>query len=372
MNTWLFMIQKEFLQIIRNRTLLPIIFVMPLVQLLILVYAADMNMKRIEYIVFDEDGSGLSGELELRYLNSPFFDYQQHVYSEAEGDRLLREGKADILIRIPEGFEKMIVAGEPARVQMLVDGINSAAAVLVSAYANQILKQFSLEFVTRFSPASSPVGIQRIGVSYRHWFNKELDFKVFMVPGILVLLVSMIGWILTALNIVREKELGTIEQLNVSPVGKFTFIAGKLFPFWVIALFELAFGLALGKLIFDIPVLGSLGVLFLFTAVYLFVPLGFGLMISAFSENQQQVMFLAFFFNLTFILMSGLFTPVESMPDWAEYVNYLNPLAYFMRVIRMILLKGAGLADILPELAGIALYSVLIISLAVMAYRKRA
>ena len=372
MRTLFYLIQKEFIQIRRNRTLLPIIFVLPLVQLLVLVYAADLNMKGIDYVVFDQDGSRMSGELKLKYLNSPFFVNAGEVFSPEESDRLLRKGEADIVIRIPEGFEKDLMLGQATAVQFLTDGINSSAAVLVAAYASNILASFSQQVYRERLSGSIKTEYQRIGVGYRHWFNPELDFKVFMVPGILVLLVTMIGWILTALNIVREKELGTIEQINVSPIGRFQFILGKLIPFWLIALFELAFGLTLGKLIFDIPLLGNLGVLFLFAAVYLIVPLGIGLMISAFSQNQQQVMFLSFFFVVTFILMSGIFTPAESMPEWAHYANYLNPVAYFMRVIRMILIKGAGLIDIMPDLLGISMYSLLVISLAVIAYRKRA
>jgi len=210
-----------------------------------------------------------------------------------------------------------------------------------------------------------------IEIKSRHWFNPELDFKVYMVPGILVLLVSMIGWILTALNIVREKEIGTIEQINVTPVRKYQFLLGKLAPFWLIAMFELAFGLLLGRILFGVPIIGSVGLLFLFTAVYMLAPLGIGLLFSSLSNNQQQVMFLTFFFNLTFIMMSGLFTPVESMPNWAQYVNYLNPLAYFMPVIRMVLLKGSDFLDVLPNLIGIAIYSVVVLYLASLAYRKR-
>ena len=372
MRTLLFLIQKEFIQVFRNKTLLPMIFLMPLFQLLILVYAADMNMKHINYSVFDEDGSKYSRELQGKYFHSPFFVHQEQLFSQDKVDDQLRSGDVDLVIHIPAGFEESLRNKEQVSVQFLIDGINSAAAVLVGAYAQNILMDFSQSIRPEYVKLQSNQGVKQIGITYRHWYNPELDFKIFMIPGILVLLVSMIGWILTALNIVREKEIGTIEQINVTPIRKSQFVLGKLLPFWIIAMFELAFGLALGKLIFDIPIVGSLGVLFIFTAVYMIVPLGLGLMISSISQNQQQVMFLAFFFNITFILMSGLFTPAESMPEWAVYANYLNPLAYFMRVIRMILLKGAGLVDILPDLIGISIYSVVIFLLAMVAYRKRA
>jgi ABC-2 type transport system permease protein len=192
-----------------------------------------------------------------------------------------------------------------------------------------------------------------------------------MVPGILVILVTLVGWLLMSLNVVREKELGTIEQINVTPIRKHQFIIGKLIPFWILALIELGIGLTLGRLIFHVPILGSVGLLIGFTALYLVAVLGFGLFIAAISETQQQVMFVNFFFVLVFILMSGIFTPVESMPEWAHYVNIVNPLAYFMRVIRMILLKGSGFMDVWKEFASIAVFGIVMISLAVRSYRKR-
>ncbi|MCK5822236.1 MAG: ABC transporter permease [Bacteroidales bacterium] len=370
MRTLLFLIQKEFIQVFRDKTLLPLIFVMPLIQLLILVYAADLNMKNIEYAVFDEDNSSFSRELQDKYLNSPFFLHEGQLSNQSEVDNELRSAGVDMVIHIPAGFEKSLLRSESVDVQFLIDGINSASAVIIANYAQNILFDFNRSVIKKYHPENVSK-IQQIGVSYRHWYNPELESKIFMVPGILVLLVSMIGWILTALNIVKEKELGTIEQINVTPIRRFQFILGKLLPFWFIALFELAFGLALGRLLFDVPIVGSLGILFAFTAVYMVVPLGFGLMISAVSRTQQQVMFLAFFFNLTFILMSGLFTPSESMPDWAIYANYLNPLSYFMRVIRMILLKGSGFMDILPDFIGVSIYGLIVLILATLAYRKR-
>ena len=191
-----------------------------------------------------------------------------------------------------------------------------------------------------------------------------------MLPGILVILITIIGMFLAALNIVREKEMGTIEQINVTPILKYQFIFGKLFPFWVIAMFELAFGLTIGKILFSIPMVGSLWLLFGFTAVYLIVALGLGLFVSTLSNTQQQVMFLMFFFMLTFVLLSGIFTPVESMPEWAHWVNKINPYAYFMRVIRMILLKGSGFWDISKEFFSLLIYGTIILSLAVWRYRK--
>ena len=191
-----------------------------------------------------------------------------------------------------------------------------------------------------------------------------------MVPGILVLLVTIICMFLTGMNIVREKEIGTIEQINITPIRKYQFIIGKLLPFWIIAQFELAFGLTLGKLLFNIPIEGNLGLVFLFSSVYLMVVLGAGLIISTINNTQQQSMFISFFFMIIFIMMSGLFTPVESMPVWAQEVNIVNPVAYFIKVLRMVLLKGSGFSDIWPQFASISVYAVLVLTFAVWRYRK--
>jgi ABC-2 type transport system permease protein len=217
---------------------------------------------------------------------------------------------------------------------------------------------------------SNMATVQQVDISYSFWYNPELNYQVFMLPGILVILVTIIGMFLPALNLVREKEIGTIEQINVSPIKKYQFIAGKLVPFLIIGLFELSFGLAFGKLVYAIPLEGNLLLLFGFASVYLMAALGMGLFISASSSNQQQVMFMSFFFLLTFILMSGIFTPVESMPHWASWVNIVNPFAYFMKVIRMVLLKGSTFADIRHEFFSMLLFAAGILSLAVWRYRK--
>jgi ABC-2 type transport system permease protein len=191
-----------------------------------------------------------------------------------------------------------------------------------------------------------------------------------MVPGILVILVTIIGMFLTGLNLVREKEMGTVEQINVTPIRKSDFIIGKLLPFWIIALFDLTLGLIIGKIIFDIPMVGSIWLLYGVASVYLVGVLGIGLFISTVSSTQQQVMFLSFFFLLVFVLMSGVFTSVETMPQWARWLNRINPLFYFMKIIRMIMLKGSDFRDILPDFSALGVYGVLMLSLAVWKYRK--
>lgn len=371
MRTIIVLIRKEFTQIRRNRIMIPAMIVAPLIQMFILVYAANMNMRDIDFSILDEDGTVTSEKLAARYVSSPFFTNSGSVYNLDDAVKLLSEDKADIIIHIPAGFESKIDNREKTSVQFLINGINSAAAALTGAYSQSILLDFNRGLLAEFSRPVTASGTGSIELSYSHWYNPELDFKIFMVPGILVILVTLVGWLLMSLNVVREKELGTTEQINVTPIKKYQFIIGKLIPFWLLAILELGIGLSLGKLIFDVPMLGSIGLLIGFTAVYLVTVLGFGLFIAAISDTQQQVMFINFFFVLVFILMSGIFTPVESMPDWAVFFNTINPLAYFMRVIRMILLKGAGFANVWRDFAAMAAFGVVMLTLAVRSYRKR-
>lgn len=366
----LYIIQKEFIQVFRNRTMLPIIFLVPLVQMLILVYSATMEMKHINFVVTDNDLSATSRRLVNRFEGSPFFHLQGFTFSPGEAEDAMDKGRADLIIHIPEGFESGIYRENAGKVQLSVNAINAAAAGLVAAYSGYTINSFNRELAEENLHHTRPVMIKTIDVKTRYWYNPELNYKIFMLPGILVILVTIIGMFLSALNIVREKEMGTIEQINVTPIKKHHFIIGKTIPFWIIALFELAFGLALGKILFHLPTEGSLWVLFGFAGVYLLVAMGMGLLISTSANTQQQVMFIVFFFMLTFIMMSGIFTPVESMPEWASRVNLINPFAYFMRVIRMVLLKGSGFADISREFFSLLALAIVLLSLAVWRYRK--
>lgn len=371
MRTIFYILQKEFIQIFRNRTMLPIIFVMPIVQLIILVPAATMEMKKIDMMVIDMDLSSVSRKLVNKFNGSPFFVLQQSTFSVKEGEDALKRGDADVVLIIPPGLEERTIRKDPARVQLLIDAINGTEASLINVYCSSIISEYSGEVISDISGITIPVeDLNPVSLTSSFWYNPELDYKIYMLPGMLVILVTIIGMFLSALNLVREKEMGTTEQINVTPIRKYQFIIGKLMPFWIIALFDLLFGLAIGYILYRIPIEGSLLLLFGFTSVYLFVALGIGLLISTLSSTQQQVMFLNFFFVITFIMMSGLFTPVESMPEWAQKANIINPLAYFMRVIRMVLLKGSGFMDILNEMISLGIYAIIIFVLATWRYKK--
>ncbi|HRX32478.1 MAG TPA: ABC transporter permease [Tenuifilaceae bacterium] len=366
MRTILFLLQKEFIQIFRNKSMLPIIFLLPIIQLLILANAATQEMKNINLAVVDFDNSTYSQRLINAFYHSSFYTIIPTPQSENKAIDLVHNGNADAVLVINHGFEKNLVKGEKVSVQLLVNSINGTAASLINGYTSSIIQSNA----QLFGAGNVEIGMLPVHTDSRFWYNPDLNYKLYMVPGILVILVTIIGMFLTALNIVREKELGTIEQINVTPIKKYQFIVGKLLPFWIIALFELAFGLIIARLVFNLTILGSIPLLFTFAAVYLLVALSFGLILSTSSSNQQQVMFLTFFFMIVFIMMSGLFTPTESMPKWANYFNTINPLYYFMRVNRMIILKGSGFRDIFPEFISMSVLAIVTMFFAVNRYKK--
>lgn len=365
-----FILQKEFIQIFRNKTMLPMIFGVPILQLVILVHSATLEMKSIDMYVVDKDLSSLSHKLINKFDFSPFYNISGVSFSINDANEAIEKNKADFILHIPYGFERNLIRENSTEVQLLIDGINGMAASLINAYSSSVIADFNKNIIVDLTQMPAIKNINPIAVETSYWYNQELNYKIYMLPGILVILVTIISMFLAAMNIVREKEMGTIEQINVTPIRKHEFIIGKLVPFLIIALFELAFGLAIGKFFFHIPMLGSLGLLFGFTVVYLLAVLGIGLFISTISSTQQQVMFISFFFMLVFIIMSGIFTPTESMPLWAQKVNVINPYYYFMRVIRMILLKGSGFWDIAYEFFSLLIYAIIMLSLSVWKYRK--
>ncbi len=370
MRTILFIIQKEFIQVFRNKMMLPIIFVVPFVQLLILVNAATFEMKNITMSVVDMDLSGSSRQMVSKFQGSPFFIIRHTSFSYQEAEDQMKKGKVDLILQIPAGFEKDLYKENRSKVQLVVNAINGSTAGLINAYSTMIIMDYNRGILLENMNPAQVSTTRNILVTSSYWYNPKLNYKTYMVPGILVLLVTIIGLLLSGMNIVREKEIGTIEQINVTPIRKIQFIAGKLIPFWIIALFELAFGLTIGKLLFNIPIVGSLGLIFLSAGIYLFVILGFGLLISTMTNTQQQSMLVSFFFMVIFILMSGLFTSIESMPNWAQQLDRLNPVAYFIRIMRMIMLKGSTFKDISTSFYSLVVYAILIISFATLRYRK--
>lgn len=370
MRTLKFLLQKEFIQIFRNKAMLPIIFILPIIQLVILTLAADFEIKNINYAYIDNDQSQESRRLLTRFNKSLYFNLHGRQNDFHQGMELLDKNEASLIIRIPRNFSKDLQKDKKATIMLDINSIDGQTASLSYSYAQGIIQQFNDDIVQEWN--GLPTEIQKpVVVKPRFWYNLEMVYSNLMVPGILALLITMVGMFLSSMNIVREKEIGTIEQINVTPISKSIFIMGKLIPFWIIGLFELAFGLIVGKVLFDMPIEGSIALLFAYSAIYLVVVLGLGLWISTFTDTQQQAMFISWFLIVIFILMSGLFTPIENMPDWAQKLTYLNPAAYIIKVMRAILLKGSGFQDLKMDFLIITLYAFGMLSLAMASYRKR-
>ena len=371
MNIIRYIIQKEFKQIFRNKAMLPIIFVLPLIQLIILSNAATFEVKNIKLAFVDNDKTSGSRELVEKFEASSYFNVMGDFPSEKLASKAMLKGNVDVILEIPPYFERQLLKNEKADLYVIINAIDGAAAGVENVYINQIVQQYNKKAqLELLFTNSSGKQLQNIETIPSFWYNETLNYKTFMVPGILVLLVTMITLFLSGMNIVREKEIGTLEQINVTPIKKHQFIIGKLFPFLVLGMVLLTVGLIISKLLFHIPIVGSLGLMYLYTTIYILVILGMGLFISNFTDTQQQAMFIAWFFMVIFILMSGLFTPIESMPQWAQVLTEFNPIKYFVQVMRMVMLKGAGLSDIYPQVLKTLVFAIAMNALAVMSYKK--
>jgi ABC-2 type transport system permease protein len=370
LNIILVILQKEFLQIFRNRGMLPIIFIMPFVQLLILSNAATFDVRNVPFHLQDFDRSSLSRKLTEHFTGSGYFLLKGESFVAGQAtDELIRR-RADIVLAIPKNFERDLMTTGSAPVQLVINAEDGFSAGVIQGYAGDILLDFQKELGTTLAPGVPNVIMPEIKIVPTSWYNPELEYAHYMVPGILVILVTMIGLFLSGMNIVSEKEKGTVEQINVSPVRAYEFIAGKLIPFWIIGIGELTLGLLMARSVFMVPMLGSYGLVYLVASLYLFLVLGIGLLISTITETQQQAMFLAWFFMVVFTLMSGLFTPVESMPHWAQVMTLLNPVRHFVDIMRRIMLKGAGFQDISLQIGLLSLFSAVMFMLAVNRYKK--
>lgn len=371
MNKMRYILRKEFKQIFRDPAILRLIFIMPAIQLLILPFAADYEIKNINIAVVDHDHSSYTKRLVQKIEFSDYFNLTHYSDSYHELLPQVAVENADLILEIPANFEKTLVRESEAQIFMAVNAVNGPKGSLGAAYVQQIIRAFNQEVRTewmqwpRFNPRP------QIKVTSSQWYNPTSNYQVFMVPGILAVLLTMVGGFLSALNIVREKEIGTIEQLNVSPIKKHQFIIGKLIPFWLLGFVVLTIGLIISYVIHGIAPQQNIGALYVFSAIYLFAILGFGLLISNFTHTQQQALMIAFFFMLIFILMSGLYTPVESMPYWAKMIAWLNPVTYMVDVCRMVMLKGSVLSDMTFHLVAIGLTGILLNALAIWTYAKR-
>ncbi|MEO6189289.1 MAG: ABC transporter permease [Saprospiraceae bacterium] len=372
MNNIRTLIRKEFSQFFRDKGNIRMLLMMPVIQLLILPFAANYEVKNINLCVVDHDHSPQVNQMIQKITSSGYISLVGYVERYDEALKLFEQDKADIIIEILPHFEENLIKNNEVSLAVSVNAVNGSRASIGGQYLQEILRDYNQNIRAKWIqfPKFNPAPIIQIERAY--WYNPTMNYKHFMVPGILVILLTMVGANMSALNFVKEKELGTIEQINVSPIKKYEFILGKLIPFWIMGQVVLSIGLSIAYFVYGIIPQGSVFVIYLFSSFYLLVVLAYGLLISTYVSTQQQTMLISFFFMMVFILMSGLYTMIDSMPPWAQFVTKLNPVAYFVKVNRMVIMKGSKLSDILPSIYAMIIMATVLISWAILNYRKKA
>jgi ABC-2 type transport system permease protein len=368
MRTLRFLLEKEFRQILRNKQIIRILIIAPVIQLILLPLAADYSVKNISIAVVDNDHSTYSQKMIAKITSSGYFKLTGYTASYKEALSMVEQDKADLALQIPVHFERDLVRENTQKLYVAINAIEGTKANLGGAYLGSILSDFNAEI--RLQWQSVPSDAPQISVASSNWYNPFLNYNLYMVPAILVTLVTAMAAMQSALNIVQEKESGTIEQINVTPIQKHIFILGKLIPFLVLGIVIFTLGLLVGRVFYGIVPAGSLWVLYASLVVYLFSMLGLGLLIATYSATQQQAMSLAFFFINIFNLMSGVFSPVDSMPAWAQAIVETFPPSHFIKIMRMVVLKGSGFGDIGYHLAAMAVLGLVLNTWAVLNYRK--
>lgn len=366
------MLIKEFLQIFRDPKMRGIIFVMPVLQVLIFGYAVTLDVENIKTAVYDLDNSVASRELVARFERSGYFDVVKHVSSVAELRRLIDRGKVAAAVQINSGFGDDLRLGRTAEVQLIVDGTDSNTAGVVLDYSGKIAMQLSQEvLITRFTRVRGAFETPgRVQLETRAWFNDNLESRNFYVPGVIAIVVMLITLMLTSMAVVREKEIGTIEQIMVTPITSVEFILGKTLPFALIGFVDVVLVTLVGVFWFEVPIQGSLVLLFVATSLYIMSTLGIGLLISTVSRTQQQAMMSAFFFYFPAVLLSGFMFPIANMPQVVQWLTYLNPLRYFLVVVRGIFLKGIGPEILWPQMLALTVLGVATLWLAASRFQK--
>lgn len=363
MRTLRFLLRKEFRQIFRNKSIVAMMLVAPIMQLLILPLAANYEVKNIHLSIVDNDRSTYAQQLTERITASGYFILERYTASQQEALGDIEADRSDVILEIPQGFERDLVREGKATLALSVNSINGVKATMGNAYLGQIISRYNAELSSNKA--------NQVEIVPAYWFNPTLNFRFFIVPAILGMLVTMVCGYMCALNIVKEKEVGTMEQINVTPVKKWQFILAKLIPFWCIGMFVFTLGLfGVGYLVYGIVPVGNVLLLYGYLAVYLVALLGFALLISTYSETQQQAMSVAYFFMMIFILMSGMFTSIDSMPLWAKGIARATPVGYFIEVLRGIILKGSTFKDLWINFVVLVGFAVLLNSWAIRNYKK--
>jgi drug efflux transport system permease protein len=366
------MLIKEFIEVFRDPRMKAMIFVVPIMQLLIFSYAASTDVRHVATGVYDVDNSVASRDLVSRFVKSGYFDVAAYISTDAQERDLLDRGKVRVVLHLDKGFESDLLAGRSAPFQMIVDGTDSNTAGIVLGYSNTIVRRFSqamlAERIERLRGNVRRPG--QVKIETRTWFNENLESRTYFVPGVIALMITLLTLLLTSMAIVREKEIGTMEQIMVTPIRPVEFILGKTVPFALISFVDLVLVTLVGVVWFEIPVRGSFVLLVFATSVYLMTTLGVGLLISTVSLTQQQAMMTTFFFFMPAVLLSGFMFPIANMPVVVQWLTYFDPMRYAMVILRGIFLKGVGIGILWPQIAALAVMGTATLGLASRRFRK--
>lgn len=366
------MLIKEFIQVFRDPRMRIVLFVLPVLQTIIFGYAVDMDVKNIPTAVIDQDNSRESRELIETVTASGHFKLYGHLGHDRDATALLDRGKVRVVVKIEHGYSQQLRRGENTVVQVLLDGSDSNTAGVVMGYLGRLSLEYNTKLQADFSARryGAAPRIGQVQLASRAWFNENLDSPPFYVPAVITNILFVITMLLSSLAVVREKEVGTIEQVVVTPIRKSEFILGKTLPFVLIGYIDVALISGASALVFDVPVRGSLWLLFAATTLFLMSSLGIGLLISTVSQTQQQAMMTAFFVIFPAMLLSGFAFPIENMPEPVQWLTLANPLRYYMVVIRDIFLKGVSLEILWPQLAALAVIGLAVMATAIARFRK--
>jgi ABC-2 type transport system permease protein len=368
-----YVVQKEFRQIRRTKAYFALIFVAPFLQLLIMGSALTTDVKHVPLSIVDHDGSPMSREVIEAAAATQSFDFLGMASSDAQATALLDEGKARIALLVPPHFERDVKDGRAPAVQVLVDGVDGNSAGVALGYMTALLAQVQARWAGSLSSASSLAeqGTGLIAVVPRMWYNANLDSKLNFVPGLAGILLIIVTTFLTAINIVREKEIGTLEQIMVTPLNGLQLMIGKIIPYTILGFAQLTVSILAAGLVFGIWMKGSLLLFYAMAFIFCFSTLGLGIFVSTLARTQQQAMFIGWFFMIFMMLLSGFFIPIDNMPAWVQYLTYINPLRYFILILREIYLKGTGLGYLWKEAAMMGAIGAVALVSATMRFQKR-
>jgi ABC-2 type transport system permease protein len=368
-----FLFVKELIQVLRDKRLRTVLIVPPLFQLIVFGYAANLDVKHIRTAVRDLDQSVDSRDLIARLKSSKYFDIAAFPQTPKEIEELIRKGDITISIEIPSGFSGKVKKGDTAAIQIILDGTESNTAMIALGYMGQIISDYSNTVLIKRLNRSGMIGFEEAGVAIeaRTWFNANLESRYFYVPGVIASIAFLLPIILTAQAIVREREIGTLEQIMVTPIRSWELMVGKTIPFALIGLLDAIMIAIIGVSWFGVPLRGNPLVLLLGNLLFLMSSVGIGLFISTISSTQQQAQISTFFFMMPAFILSGFAFPIENMPEWLQYITYINPLRYFIIVIRGVFLKGIGLDILWPEMLALAILGGLMIVFSSLRFQKR-